>query len=538
MDVIQSIVLNTMNFSQPYPSARSPVMGDNMVATSQPLAAQAGLRMLERGGNAVDAALAAAMTLIVVEPTGCGLGSDAFAILWDGQQLHGLNASGRAPRGWTREHFAGRTAIPLQGWDSVTVPGVVSAWVALSQRFGLLPLATVAEPAIRYAREGFPVSPIIARAWHNGAQSLAGGPGFAETFLSGGSAPRAGERYKLPDHARSLELIAETAGEAFYRGVLAERMIKHAAQHGAAMTPDDLAEHEADWIDPIAQSLSGAVVHELPPNGQGITTLITLGILKQLGVGSDPVDDIETLHLIIEATKLAMVDTDHFVGDLQAMQVSPSELLDPGYLAERARLVDRKQAGDPGHGTPRPGGTVYLAAADRSGMMVSFIQSNYMGFGSGVVVPGTGISLQNRGSAFSLKPGHVNEVGPRKRPFHTVIPGFATRNGAPLMAFGVMGGPMQAQGHTQIAVRTLLYGQNPQAAADAPRWRVVSGRTVAIEASFDPTLADALRARGHDIVVEAPDAVFAFGGVQAITRTAAGYVGGSDPRKDGQAVAF
>ena len=509
-----------------------------MVATSQPLAAQAGLRILDRGGNAVDAALAAAMTLTVVEPTGCGIGSDAFAIVWDGQQLHGLNASGRSPGGWSPARFADIQAIPAQGWDSITVPGVVSAWVALSERFGGLPLATVAESAIRHAREGFPVSPIIAKLWRNGEQTLSGGPGFAEAFLNGGRAPYAGERYKMPDHARSLELISETKGEAFYRGALAERMVAHSAQHGGALTMSDLAEHSAEWVIPLAQAFGGAVVHELPPNGQGITTLIALGILNELGIGSDPVDDVETLHIMIEATKLAMVDTGHFVGDLDGMQIQPSALLDPNYLAARARLVNRRQAGDPGHGTPRPGGTVYLATADRSGMMVSFIQSNYMGFGSGVVVPGTGISLQNRGASFSLKRGHPNEVAPRKRPFHTIIPGFATRNGAPLMSFGVMGGPMQVQGHTQMAVRMLVYAQNPQAAADAPRWRVVSGRTVAVEANFDATLAEALRERGHNIVLESPDAVFAFGGVQAIMRTATGYVGGSDGRKDGQAVAF
>jgi len=513
-------------------------MGDNIVATSHPLAAQAGVRMLDKGGNAVDAALATAMALTVVEPTGCGLGSDAFAMVWDGHRLHGLNASGRSPQGWSLNRFAGRQAIPAHGWDSVSVPGVVSAWVALSERFGRLPLSTIAEPAIAYARDGFPVSPIIAKLWLNGEKTLSGGPGFAESFLIGGRAPRAGERYIMPDHARSLEMIAETKGEAFYRGVLAERIVAHAAQHGGAMTMDDLATHRTDWVEPLSQPFAGATVHELPPNGQGITTLVTLGLLEALGLGSDPVDDVETLHLIIEATKLAMADTEELVGDPDRMTVSASELLDPSYIAMRAKLVDRKRAGDPGHGQPKPGGTVYIATADRSGMMVSFIQSNYMGFGSGVVVPGTGISLQNRGAAFSLTPGHPNEVAPRKRPFHTIIPGFATRDGQPLMSFGVMGGPMQAQGHTQIAVRTLLYGQNPQAAADAPRWRVVSGRTIAVESSFDVALAEALRARGHNIVFEEPDAVFAFGGAQVIMRTDAGYVGGSDPRKDGQAVAF
>lgn len=527
-----------MNFTQSYPSARSPVMGDNVVATSQPLAAQAGLRMLERGGNAVDAAIAAAMTLTIVEPSGCGIGSDAYAILWDGHKLHGLNASGRSPRAWTPERFAGHKTMPMHGWDSVTVPGVVSAWVALSQKFGKLPFATVAEPAISYARDGYPVSPVISRLWNNAEKVLGKGPGFAEAFLTGGRAPRPGERYKMPHHARTLETIVETAGEAFYRGALAERIVAHAAKHGGAMTLEDLGEHQAEWIEPLSQSFGGAVVHELPPNGQGISTLIALGILNHLGIGNAPVDDVETLHLMIEATKLAMIDADKFVGDLESMHVRPSDLLDPAYLAERARLVDPARAGDPGHGAPRSSGTVYLAAADKSGMMISFIQSNYMGFGSGVVVPETGISMQNRGHSFTLERGHANEVGPRKRPFQTIIPGFMTKDGGPLAAFGVMGGPMQAQGHTQMAVRTLIYGQNPQAAADAQRWRVVSGRKVAVETNFDPKLAEALRARGHEIIIESPDAVFAFGGAQLIMRTAAGYVAGSDPRKDGQAVAF
>ena len=509
-----------------------------MVATSQPLAAQAGLQMLQRGGNAVDAAIAAAMTLTIVEPSGCGIGSDAYAIVWDGKRLHGLNASGRSPKAWTRERFAGRSSIPQHGWDSVTVPGVVSAWVALSRRFGSLPLTEVAQPAIHYARDGYPVSPTVARLWDYAAKVLKDGPGFAETFLRLGRAPRAGERYAMPDHARTLELIADSGGDAFYRGELADRMITHARDHGGAMTHEDLAAHEVDWVEPLSQPFAGGEVQELPPNGQGITTLMTLGILNQLGIGDAPVDDVETLHLMIEATKLAMVDTEQFVGDLQAMKVRPAELLDPGYLLERSRQVDRMAAGDPGHGAPKPGGTVYLATADRSGMMVSYIQSNYMGFGSGVVPAGTGISLQNRGFGFTMTEGHANEVGPRKRPFQTIIPGFATHAGKAFMSFGLMGGPMQAQGHTQLAVRTMLYGQNPQAAADAPRWRVVSGRTVAVETNFDPAKVEALRARGHNVVIESPDAVFAFGGAQAIIRNGDSYVAGSDPRKDGQAVAF
>ncbi|MDQ0438722.1 gamma-glutamyltranspeptidase/glutathione hydrolase [Kaistia dalseonensis] len=532
-----------MDFSQPYAAARSPVLGENVVATSQPLAAQAGLRMLLAGGNAVDAAIAAAMTLTVVEPTGCGIGSDGFAILWDGKELHGLNASGRSPAGWTPERFAGLTKMPERGWDAVTVPGAVSAWIALWRRFGSLPLATIAAPAIHYAREGFPVSPIIARLWAQGGALLGDQPGFAEAFLPGGRAPKAGERIRLLDHATTLERIVETEGEAFYRGDLAARMAAHARAHSAipeaTMTEDDLAAHQADWVGTLSTPFAGGSVHEIPPNGQGIATLIALGLLEAAGIGDRPVDDVETVHLAIEATKLALADTARYIADRDAMAIDPSALLDPAYAAERARLIDRARARDPRHGAPKPGGTVYLTAADASGMMVSFIQSNYMGFGSGIVVPGTGISLQNRGTGFTLERGHANEVGPRKRPFHTIIPGFALDGtGQPLLSFGVMGGPMQAQGHLQMALRIMRYGQNPQAAADAPRWRVGAGREVAVEASMDPALVEGLRARGHSITVEAPDAFFAFGGAQIIAKTADGYVAGSDPRKDGHAAAF
>lgn len=528
-----------VDFSQPYPSNRSPVLGGNVVATSQPLAAQAGLGMLAKGGNAVDAAIAAAMTLTVVEPTGCGVGSDAFAILWDGKELHGLNASGRAPSAWTPGRFAGQDTMPVAGWDSVTVPGAVSGWIALWKRFGSLPLETIAATAIRYARDGFAVSPIIARLWQMGGDRLGMQPGFAEAFLPGGRAPRAGERFRNPRLAQTLEDIVTSEGESFYRGALAERIVAHARAHGSALTLEDLGAHRVNWVGTISQAFARGVVHEIPPNGQGIVTLITLGILERLGIGADPVDDVETLHLAIEATKLALADAGRHVADAAHMAFDPTALLDPGYLAERATLVDRGSAGLPAYGAPKPGGTVYLAAADESGMMVSFIQSNYMGFGSGVVVPGTGISLQNRGAGFTLEENHVNQVGPGKRPFHTIIPGFAMdADGKPLSAFGVMGGPMQAQGHTQMMLRRLVYRQNPQAAADAPRWRVIGGRKVAVEASFPAALVEALAARGHEVVVEPPDSVFAFGGAQIIERLHEGYVAGSDPRKDGQAVAF
>jgi gamma-glutamyltranspeptidase/glutathione hydrolase len=527
-----------MNFDQPYPSRRVPVLARNVVATSQPLAAQAGLRILLAGGNAVDAALAAAIALTVVEPTGNGLGSDAFAILWDGHALHGLNASGRSPAAWSPARFAGRPAMPQTGWDSVTVPAAVSAWVALSRRFGKLPFADLFAPAIAYAEQGFAVSPTIAAAWAYGAARLADEPGFAATFLPGGRPPRAGELFRNPDLAASLRLIAETEGAAFYKGDLARRIAADAARFGAALTEDDLAAHAPDWCGTISKDFEGHTIHEIPPNGQGIAALAALGLLAHTDAPRRDPDDPVSLHLQIEAMKLALADADRFVADPAHMDTPPEALLDDAYLAARAALIDPARALLAEAGAPRAGGTVYLTAADATGMMVSFIQSNYMGFGSGVVVPGTGIALQNRGAGFTLTPGHPNEVGPAKRPFHTIIPGFAMKDGAPEMSFGVMGGPMQAQGHVQMVMRCLIAGQNPQAASDAPRWRFIAGRTVAMETAVPESTRNALAAMGHEIVLEPPDTAFGMGGAQLIRRTAHGYVAGSDHRKDGCAVGF
>ncbi len=515
------------------------MLGRNVVSTSQPLAAQAGLRMLLKGGNAIDAAIAAAMTLTVVEPTGCGVGSDAFAIVWDGRSLHGLNASGRSPAAWSPERFSGHRAMPERGWDSVTVPGAVSAWTALARRFGSLPLSTLAEPAISYAREGFQLSPAIATLWQQAGILLGEQPGFAECFLPQGRAPRAGERFTNRALGDTLEQIAASDGETFYRGRLADEIAAFAARHGGALTTDDLGRHEIDWVETISTAYGSGIVHELPPNGQGIATLAALGMLRHVESATRTVDDAHTIHLAIEATKLALADLYRHVGDLDRMDVTAKQMLDPAYLQTRSRLIDPDLAGDPGHGAPKPGGTVYLAAGDAQGRMISFIQSNYMGFGSGIVVPGTGISLQNRGAGFGLTPGHPNQVAPRRRPFHTIIPGFAMNpDGTPLMAFGVMGGPIQAQGHVQMAMRVLGHGQNPQAAVDAPRWRVVKGRTLAVEPELGADTIEALRRRGHDVVVQPPEAVFAFGGAQLVLRTEDGFIGGSDPRKDGQAVAY
>lgn len=522
----------------PYPSQRMPVLARNVVATSQPLAAQAGLQMLHAGGNAVDAALAAAITLTVVEPTSNGIGSDAFAILWDGSTLHGLNASGRSPAALTPEHFAGHSEMPLRGWDAVTVPGAVSAWVTLSERFGKLPFAQLFGPAVRYASEGFLVSPITARAWAVSERSFAAMPGFGQAFLPAGRAPRSGERFHFADQAKTLTRIAETKGEAFYRGDLAQSMAAHARATGGLLSEEDLAAHQADWVGTVSQDYRGVSLHEIPPNGQGLAALLMLGILAHHPLSDHPVDSADSLHLQLEAMKLAFADAHRYIADPAFLEVSASDLLDPGYLQERAAQIDMQRAQDPSYGAPQRGGTVYLTAADQSGMMVSFIQSNYYGFGSGVVVPGTGISLQNRGAGFTLEKGHPNEVGPSKRPFHTIIPGFLMEGGAPLMSFGVMGGPMQPQGHAQMVIRLRDYGQNPQAASDAPRWQVMGGLKVAVERGFGADVLDELSARGHQLSESGPQASFAFGGAQLIYRLEDGYLAASDHRKDGQAVGF
>jgi len=521
----------------PYLSQRMPILARNCVATSQPLAAQAGLRMLMKGGNAVDAVLATAIALTVLEPTSNGIGSDAFAILWDGKKLQGLNASGRSPAAWTPDRFKGLPAMPQRGWDSVTVPGAVAAWVELSRKYGKLPFADLFEPAIKYAADGYMVTPTISRLWQKQAPELATQPGYAQAFMPNGRAPLPGELFAFPDQARTLQRIAETKGEAFYKGDLAEKIVAHAKKHGGAMTLDDLAAHKVDWVEPIGQNYRGYTLHEIPPNGQGIGALISLGILENIDMAGLPVDSADSLHVQLEAMKLAFADIYEYVSDPATMRVTPAQMLDRAYLAGRAKLIDMKKAQDPKFGTPPTGGTVYLTAADESGMMVSYIQSNYAGFGSGVVVDGTGISLQNRGYGFVLKPGHANEVGPRKRPFQTIIPAFVTKDGKPVMSYGVMGGSMQAQGHSQVMVRFADYGQNPQAAADAPRWRIDTGLSLAIEQGVSPDVIAELQRRGH-IVTQADRWSTDFGRAQLIYKMEDGYLAASERRTDGQAVGF
>jgi gamma-glutamyltranspeptidase/glutathione hydrolase len=527
--------MTPFSWNNPYAWPRKPLLASNVVSTSQPLAAQAGLQMLAAGGTAVDAILATAITLSLVEPVSNGIGSDAYAIVWDGSRLHGLNASGRSPAGWSLDFFAGHKAMPVRGWNTVSVPGCVSAWVELHGRFGKLPFEKLFERAIHYGREGFLVSPTIAGQWDKQVPELKSQPGFAEAFMPNGRAPRPGERFTWRAHADALEQIARTRGEAFYRGAIAEKIEAHARKHNAAMRASDFAAHKSDWVAPLEIGYRGYTLHELPPNGQGIVALIALGILEHFDVRSLAVDGADSVHLQIEAVKLAFADAWRYVGDLDYMDVRPAALLDKSYLRSRSKLIDMKRAQSFGHGSPPKGGTVYLTAADANGMMVSYIQSNYMGFGSGVVVDG--VSLQNRAGTFVLQPGHPNCVGPKKRPYQTIIPGFVTKEGAPVMSFGVMGGTMQPQGHAQIMVRIADYGQSPQAACDGPRFRFVQGMDVSIEdGGFQPAVVDELQRRGHRIVTI--DDYNQFGSGQLIWKLDGGYFAASDPRRDGQAVGF
>ncbi len=532
------------DWSTGYASRRSPVFARNVVATSHPLAAQTGLRMLQRGGNAVDAAIATAAMMTIVEPCSNGLGSDAFCIVWDGRQLQGLNASGYAPMGWTPEYFHGKygpqaTTPPKRGWDSVTVPGAVAGWVALHGRYGRLPFSDLLEPAVETAERGCAVPLIVQQKWQNaaGLAELTSQPGFAETFLPHGRAPRVGERFTLPDAARTLRLIALTTGEAFYCGEVAAAAAAHARAHGGVMSAEDFANYRVEWVTPIARGYRGHTLHEIPPNGQGIAALIALGILEHFDLAALPLDGAASQHLQIEAMKLAFADVYRHVAEPRSMRLTPAQMLDGAYLASRAALIDPNHAQHfgPGHGPQ--GGTIYLTAADERGMMVSFIQSNYMGFGSGVVVPGYGLSLHNRGHGFTLDPSSDNLVGPGKRPFHTIIPAFLMKEGEPLMSFGVMGGDMQPQGHVQTLVRMLDYRQHPQAACDAPRWRYFGGALNA-ERGFDAQALQGLRERGHHIEHFA-DSYQDFGAGQFIWRLGEpavdGYVAASDPRRDGQA---
>lgn len=538
------------DYANPYLSTRIPVFARNVVSTSHPLAAQAGLRMLQQGGNAVDAAIAAAAAMTLVEPVSNGLGSDAFCILWDGQQLHGLNSSGSAPAAWTQDYFrkkygADAATPPMRGIDSVTVPGAVGAWAALSERFGKLPFADLMAPAIEIAERGYLVPPVVQQKWDAATPILKDQPGFADAFLPWGRSPKVGELFKFPAAARALKSIAGSKGESFYRGEIAVALEKFSTVHGGSLKASDLAAWKPEWVAPVEREYRGYTLHEIPPNGQGIAALIALGILEKFDIASLPVDSVQSQHLQIEAMKLAFADVYRYVAERGAMEVTTEQMLDDAYLASRAKLIDPNRAQDFQAGNPVKGGTIYLTAADENGMMVSFIQSNYMGFGSGCVEPTFGISLQNRGHGFSLKDGSPNQVAPGKRPFHTIIPGFLTKKGQPIMSFGVMGGNMQPQGHLQTLVRMLDYGQNPQAACDAPRWRFNAGRAINVEAAMNPATVQGLKDLGHEVEV-INDSYQDFGAGQFIWRVGEekgkpseeGYVIASDPRRDGLAAGY
>ncbi len=523
----------------PYASRRTPCLANNVVATSHGLATQAGLSMLHMGGNAIDAALGAAIALTVVEPTSNGIGSDAFCIIWDGERLHGLNACGRSPKAWTPERFAGREKMPESGWDTVTVPGAVDAWARLHERFGRLPFETLFAPAIRYAREGHAVTPITAAAWTNAESRFGLGDAFAEfrrVFLPRGRAPRAGERWASPDMAATLEEIAVTRGESFYRGPLAERIAAAARGAGGAMTAEDLGTHRSDWVGTVSRRYRDVELHEIPPSGQGLVALMALGMLGRFDIAGMGVDSADSIHAQVEAIKIAFVEARRHIGDASAMRTPVGAMLDDAFLRQRGEEIRMDRAGTYTAKLMIDRGTVCLSAADADGMMVSFIQSNFHGFGSGIVAPGTGISLQNRGMGFTLEPGHANQVAPRKRPFHTIIPGFLMRGGGPLGAFGLMGGHMQPQGHVQMVTRMVDFMQNPQTASDAPRWFVTEDWRLAVEPAMDRAVVAELRGRGHDIIETLPEGWF--GGAQIIMCGAHGYIGASDHRKDGAAAGF
>ncbi|MBN1242735.1 MAG: gamma-glutamyltransferase family protein [Spirochaetales bacterium] len=528
-----------------FPSRRTVVYGARgMACASQPLAAQAGLEVLRRGGNAVDAAVAMAAALTVVEPTSNGIGGDAFALVWAGGRLYALNGSGPAPRSLSLESLGrdetGRLRIDPHGWESVTVPGAPAAWAALSKRFGRLPFAELFREAVAYAREGYPVSPVVARYWDRAVRAWL--PKLRDTryerwfelFAPGGRAPAAGEPWRSEAHARTLEEIAATGAESFYRGALAKRLVAFSRATGGFLSESDLEAFEAEWTEPVSVEYRGVRVHECPPNGQGLVALMALGMLAADDFSA--IDPVEGAHRRIEALKLAFADARARLADPAAMALPAEAFLDPAYLSSRRALIGER-ASLPEPGTPPRGGTVYLAAADREGGMVSYIQSNYMGFGTGLVVPETGIALHNRGCNFSTEAGHPNALAGGRRPYHTIMPGFLTRNGAALGPFGVMGGFMQPQGHLQVVSNLLDVGMNAQEALDAPRFQWLEGRRVVFEEAFEPERVEALAARGHEVDRESDPGSFGRG--QIILRDGAGVLhGATEPRADGCVAAY
>lgn len=535
-------------------ATRSEVIATHgMVATSQPLAVMAGIDILKRGGSAVDAAIAANAVLGLVEPTSNGVGGDLFAIVWSAkdQQLYGLNASGRCPKLLDLQYFKDNDIkeIPYTGMLPVTVPGCVDGWYELHDKFGVLPMKEVLAPAIKHAREGFPVTELIAYYWDRGSERLKEQPNFADTFLPGGKAPAKGEIFRNLDLARTLQRIADGGREMFYKGDIAQEISAFSERVGGYIRYDDLAEHTSTWVDPVSTNYRGYDVWELPPNGQGIAVLQMLNILEGFDLGSMEHNSAEYLHLLIEAKKIVYEDRAKFYADMDFSNVPVDRLISKDYAGQRRRLIDPARALrkiEPGS-PPKGGDTIYLTVVDNDMNAVSLIQSNYAGFGSGMVPDGMGFSLQDRGALFSLQEGHANVIAPAKRPFHTIIPGFVTKDGAPYFSFGVMGGDMQPQGHVQVLCNMINFGMNTQEAGDAARFHHVGssepsggfmndGGQVALESAIPDEVRRELMKRGHRIVGD----VGGFGGYQGILIDVANhtYYGASESRKDGCAIGY
>lgn len=518
-----------------------------MVAAPHALAAQAGLDLLKAGGNAVDAAIAANATLQVVYPFVCGLGGDLFALVWDAptQTLIGLNASGRAPRAASieRYHALGYTTMPQHGIHSITVPGCVSGWGMLAERFGRLGLARALQPAIGYARDGFPVGPGLSHALARMDQLPFTHRSFREHYLPDGHIPAVGSLATATALADSLSAIAADGPAAFYRGELAQRIAAFFSREGGLITEDDLAAHQAQWVAPLSVPFAGLEICELPPNTQGVTALQMLGMADGLALGDDPLSAL-TVHLGVEAKKLAFADRAAHVTDIARMRLRPEELIAPAYLASRRALISAERASPVAAAAGHQGDTVYLCAADGEGSAVSLIQSNFSGFGSGLVVDGAGISLQNRGAFFSLDPAAANALEPEKRTLHTLIPSMALREGRPVVVFGAMGGDGQPQTHLQVYTHLLRYGMNIQAAIEAPRWvhgadLAGEAETLRLEPRFPETTVEALRALGHHVALTAPlDSAMGHANGIVIDAEAGVLHGGSDPRAEGAAVGW
>ena len=532
-------MFNQSPLNYPYPSKRNCVYGKKgMVATSQPLAAQAGLDILKKGGNAIDAAIATAACLTVVEPTSNGIGSDAFALVWTKGELYGLNASGYAPSNISIEQLKalGYNEMPRFGMIPVTIPGTPKGWAKLSKRFGKLPLIDVLQPAIDYANHGYPISPTLGYHWENAFkiyQKNLKGPEFKNwfnTFAPLGRAPKIGEIWQSKDHAQTLKAIGETYADAFYKGNIADKIVDFSNKNNGFITKSDLINYEVDWVKPISIHYKDYDIWELPPNGQGLVALLALNILKNDTFETK--DCTDTYHKQIEAMKLAFADGLAYITDPKYMKTSVEDLLSDTYAAQRRRLITDK-ALEPTPGMPPKSGTVYLATADEEGNMVSYIQSNYMGFGSGIVIPNTGIALQNRGHTFSLNPNDENALKPLKKTYHTIIPGFLTKDKQAVGPFGVMGGFMQPQGHMQVIMNSIDFKLNPQAALDAPRWQWIKGKSIAVEKTFDQQIIKDLILKGHDIKIDEQTSSFGRGQIIWRNPKTGVLVGGTESRTDG-----